>query len=131
MGERSSDAVPRIGTGKERDGRVGFFRRLAATACWQSIDRVGNDPWHYVPVPAHKPGALRNGAPFREWVLPAAMEKVRKRLRSADDGDRQMVTILGCVPADGLAAVEAACQEAPQSRRMLGFDDPQHPGTEP
>src|SRR5690606_27966256 len=70
------------------------------------------DPWHYVPVLARKPGALRNGAPFREWVLPAAMEKVRKRLKSADDGDRQMVTILGCVPADGLAAVEAACQEA-------------------
>src|SRR6187399_761152 len=55
------------------------------------------DPWHYVPVLARKPGALRNGAPFREWVLPNAMEKVRKRLRSADDGDRQMVTILGCV----------------------------------
>jgi hypothetical protein len=40
------------------------------------------------------------------------MEKVRKRLKSADDGDRQMVTILACVPGDGLAAVEAACQEA-------------------
>ncbi len=70
------------------------------------------DPWHYVPVLARKLGALRNGAPFREWVLPAAMEKVRKRLKSVDDGDRQMVTILGCVPADGLTAVEAACQEA-------------------
>jgi transposase len=70
------------------------------------------DPWHYVPVLAHKPGALRNGAPFRDWVMPAAMEKVRKRLKAADDGDRQMVTILGCVPGDGLAAVEAACQEA-------------------
>lgn len=40
------------------------------------------------------------------------MEKVRKRLKSADDGDRQMVTIFGCVPADGLATVETACQEA-------------------
>ncbi|MGO7259017.1 IS21 family transposase, partial [Rhizobium brockwellii] len=70
------------------------------------------DPWHYVPVLARKPGALRNGAPFREWVLPAAMEKVRRRLKSVHDGDRQMVTILGCVPTDGLAAVDAACQEA-------------------
>ena len=25
------------------------------------------DPWHYVPVLARKPGALRNGAPFRDW----------------------------------------------------------------
>ena len=23
------------------------------------------DPWHYVPALARKPGALRNGAPFR------------------------------------------------------------------
>ena len=29
------------------------------------------DPWHYVPVLARKPGALRNGAPFKDWVLPA------------------------------------------------------------
>ena len=70
------------------------------------------NPWHYVPVLARKPGALRNGASFRDWTLPAAMEKVRKRLKNADDGDRQMVTILACVPIDGLTAVEAACQEA-------------------
>ena len=70
------------------------------------------DPWHYVPVLARKPGALRIGAPFREWVLPAAMEKVRRRLKSVHDGDRQMVTILACVPTDGLTAVDAACQEA-------------------
>jgi hypothetical protein len=30
------------------------------------------DPWHYVPVLARKPGALRNGAPFKDWVLPGA-----------------------------------------------------------
>ncbi|MDR6821140.1 hypothetical protein J2X76_006346 [Neorhizobium sp. 2083] len=70
------------------------------------------DPWHYVPVLGRKRGALRNGAPFRDWVLPAAMEKVRKRLKSVHDGDRQMVTILACVPTDGLTAVDAACQEA-------------------
>jgi hypothetical protein len=27
------------------------------------------DPWHYVPVLARKPGAWRNGAPFKGWVL--------------------------------------------------------------
>jgi transposase len=70
------------------------------------------DPWHYVPVLARKPGALRNGAPFRAWVLPSAMERVRRRLRDADDGDRQMVAVLAAVPDDGIQAVEAACQEA-------------------
>ena len=70
------------------------------------------DPWHYVPVLARKPGALRNGAPFKDWVLPAAMERVRRKLASADDGNRQMVDILTAVLTDGLPAVEAACAEA-------------------
>ena len=26
------------------------------------------DPWHYVPILARKPGALRNGAPFKDWI---------------------------------------------------------------
>ena len=70
------------------------------------------DPWHYVPVLARKPGALRNGAPFKDWVLPAAMERVRRKLAGADDGNRQMVDILAAVLTDGLAAVETACAEA-------------------
>jgi transposase len=70
------------------------------------------DPWHYVPVLARKPGALRNGAPFKDWVLPAALERVRRKLAGSDDGDRQMVTILASVLTDGLPAVEAACAQA-------------------
>ena len=70
------------------------------------------DPWHYVPVLARKPGALRNGAPFKDWVLPAAIERVRRKLATADDGNRQMVDILTAVLTDGLPAVEAACSEA-------------------
>ena len=70
------------------------------------------DPWHYVPVLARKPGALRNGAPFKDWVLPGAIARVRRKLKASPDGDRQMVDILGAVLTDGLAAVEAACAEA-------------------
>lgn len=70
------------------------------------------DPWHYVPVLARKPGALRNGAPFKDWALPGALGRVRQRLRGAKDGDRQMVAILAAALADGLPAVEAACAEA-------------------
>jgi Mu transposase, C-terminal domain len=75
-------------------------------------DRTIYDPWHYVPVLARKPGALRNGAPFTDWVLPAHLERVRRRLKGADDGDRQMVKILSAVLSDGRAAVEAACAAA-------------------
>jgi hypothetical protein len=70
------------------------------------------DPWHYVPVLARKPGALRNGAPFKDWVLPSALAAIRRKLKGSDDGDRQMVQILSCVREDGLQAVEAACREA-------------------
>ena len=70
------------------------------------------DPWHYVPVLAKKPGALRNGAPFKDWPLPASLGIVRRKLKGSDDGDRQMVKVLSAVLSDGLAAVEAACAEA-------------------
>jgi transposase len=75
-------------------------------------DQVIYDPWHYVPVLARKPGALRNGAPFKDWVLPDAIECVRSKLTSVKRGDRQMVDILAAVLTDGLPAVEAACAEA-------------------
>jgi len=70
------------------------------------------DPWHYVPVLARKPGALRNGAPFKDWVLPTALERVRRKLAGSNDGDRQMVAVLAAVLTDGLPAVEAACAQA-------------------
>src|SRR6187397_2812521 len=70
------------------------------------------NPWHYVQVLARKPGALRNGAPFKHWVLPAAIERVRRKLAAVGDGNRQMVDILNAVLTDGLPAVEAACAEA-------------------
>ncbi len=70
------------------------------------------DPWHYVPVLARKPGALRNGAPFKDWVLPQAIDRIRRKLAGSDDGDRQMAKILALVLDDGLVAVEAACAEA-------------------
>ena len=75
-------------------------------------DQTVYDPWHYVPVLSRKPGALRNGAPFKNWVLPASLENVRRKLRGSDDGDRQMVAILAAALDDGLPAVEAACAEA-------------------
>jgi transposase len=90
-----------------QDGRtVGEHRRCFGR------DQTVFDPWHYVPVLARKPGALRNGAPFKDWVLPASLDRVRRKLAGAGDGDRQMVDILTTVLSDGLPAVEAACSEA-------------------
>jgi hypothetical protein len=75
-------------------------------------DQIIYDPWHYLPVLVKKPGALRNGAPFKDWDLPPALAQVRAKLKSHPDGDRQFVKVLGAVLDHGLAAVEAACAEA-------------------
>ena len=75
-------------------------------------DQVVYDPWHYLPVLLKKPGALRNGAPFKDWDLPPALAQVRAKLKSHADGDRQFVTVLGAVIDHGLEAVETACAEA-------------------
>ena len=75
-------------------------------------DKAICDPLHDIPVLARKPGALRNGAPFREWELPTAIRQVRRKLGKVPNGDPQMVRILSMIPTDGLEAVEAACAEA-------------------
>jgi gp16 family phage-associated protein len=75
-------------------------------------DHVVYDPWHYLPVLARKPGALRNGAPFKNWDLPEGLRRLRKRLAGKTDGDRQFVSVLAAVPQDGIEAVDAACREA-------------------
>lgn len=75
-------------------------------------DRTIYDPWHYVPALVRKPGALRNGAPFRDWVLPPMLARVRRRLGCGDAADRQFVEILAAAADVGVEAVEAACAEA-------------------
>ena len=70
------------------------------------------NPWHYVAALARKPGALRNGAPFKDWNLPASMTRLRERLAKHPDGDRQFVDILSMVALYGLEAVSDACEVA-------------------
>lgn len=39
---------------------------------------------------ARKPVALHDDAPCKAWVLPATIERNRRKLASTDDGNRQM-----------------------------------------
>jgi len=75
-------------------------------------DRMILDPWHYLPVLAKKPGALRNGIPFQGWDLPPALNRLRRKLGTGDEADRRFVRVLAAVLTDGLEAVEAAILEA-------------------
>ena len=47
-------------------------------------DQIIYDPWHYLPVLMKKPGALRNGAPFKDWRRPGRRPwpRVRAKLKS-------------------------------------------------
>jgi hypothetical protein len=74
--------------------------------------QVTYNPWHYVPALDRKPGALRNGAPFKDWNLPAAMTRLRERLAKHSDGDRQFVEILSIVALYNLESVTRACAAA-------------------
>ena len=92
--------------------------------CWQEGRIVGShmrvfgrgktiyNPLHYIPVLSRKPGALRNGAPFKEWDMPTAIRRVQRKLERQIGGDRQMVDILSSILTDGIDSVDAACAEA-------------------
>ncbi len=70
------------------------------------------NPWHYLPALERKPGALRNGAPFANWDLPAPIKAIETRLMKLSGGDRQFVQILAAIPSDGYEAVAASCAQA-------------------
>ena len=75
-------------------------------------DQMVFDPWHYLPVLERKPGALRNGAPFKHWDLPRALQGTLNALKRFADWDRQFVDILASVPVYGLETVASACDQA-------------------
>jgi transposase len=68
------------------------------------------DPWHYLPVLELKPGALRNGLPFREWDLPIAIQTVRDRILKQPRGDRGFVELLLMAREVGLEPLQVACE---------------------
>jgi transposase len=75
-------------------------------------DQLICDPWHYLPILERKPGALRNGAPFLDWDLPAPIRLVRDRILKQPKGDRAFVELLMMARELGLEALEVACELA-------------------
>lgn len=69
-------------------------------------DHVVYDWQHYVPLLERKPGALRNGAPFRE--MPDPLARLSRALLRRPGGDRVMAQVLAAVPQAGLEAVLVA-----------------------
>jgi transposase len=70
---------------------------------------------HYIALVQTKPGALRNGAPFKE--MPAALQTLQRHLIRHPGGDRVMAQVLAAVPVHGLPAVLQAVEAALASGR--------------
>ena len=86
---------------------IGYHMR-----CFARHQKIYN-PWHYVPALERKPGALRNGAPFKDLMnlLPPVFATIRHRLENYKDSDKQFVAILLLVNKHGLEKVTNACNQ--------------------
>lgn len=76
--------------------------------------RLVFDPWHYLPVLERKPGALRDGAPFRQWDLPVPVRRVLESWLKQKGGDKAFVELLLTARPHGLEPLEVACDLALQ-----------------
>jgi hypothetical protein len=68
---------------------------------------------HYLTVVQRKPGALRNGAPFKG--LPTSFKRLRSVLMKREGGDREMADILALVLHHDEKLVKKAVREAIES----------------
>jgi hypothetical protein len=79
-------------------------------------DQTIYDWQHYIELIQRKPGALRNGAPFKE--MPAPLQELQRQLLKHTGGDRVMAQVLGAVNLHGLEAVLVATELALQAGRV-------------
>lgn len=70
------------------------------------------EPWHYVSLLERKPGALRNGAPFKQWPLPSALDTLKQVYLKRAKGDRDFVQLLLLIQQHGMDVVVTACELA-------------------
>jgi hypothetical protein len=84
------------------------FERYQTVYDWQ----------HYITVVERKPGALRNGAPFRE--MPEPLQLLQRHLLRHEGGDRVMAQVLAAVAMQGLEPVLVAVELALASGNISG-----------
>ena len=79
-------------------------------------DQTFYDWQHYITLIERKPGALRNGAPFK--TMPEPLQELQRQLLKNPGGDRVMAQVLSAVPLHGLESVLAAIEIALQTGRV-------------
>ena len=93
--------------------RIEAYVENALVACHARLfdrDQVSYDWQHYIPLIKHKPGALRNGAPFADMPPPFAKLQAALRRHERQQGDHVMAKVLATIPSHGLEAVLVAVE---------------------
>ena len=99
------EQVVLVGDGVEVARHVRSFERDQTFFDWQ----------HYIALVETKPGALRNGAPFK--TMPEVLQTLQRHLLRHAGGDRVMTQVLAAVPVHGLDAVLVAAELALETGR--------------
>lgn len=81
-------------------------------------DQTLYDWTHYISLVERKPGALRNGAPFKG--MPEPLLQLQRQLLKNSGGDRVMAQVLSAVTLHGLEPVLVAVELALQAGRVSG-----------
>lgn len=97
-----------VADGQEIARHVRCFDRHRTLYDWQ----------HYIAAVQRKPGALRNGAPFRE--MPEPLLILQRHLLRHVGGDRLIAQVLASVIVHGLEAVVVAVELALESGMVSG-----------
>jgi len=78
-------------------------------------DQTFYDWRHYISLIERKPGALRNGAPFK--TMPEPLQELQRQLLKNAGGDRVMAQVLSAIPLHGLDTVLVAIEIALEGGR--------------
>ena len=78
-------------------------------------DQTFYDWRHYISLIERKPGALRNGAPFK--TMPEPLQELQRQLLKNAGGDRVMAQVLSAIPMHGLDTVLVAIEIALEGGR--------------
>ncbi len=95
---------------------------VSADGEWVSLarsferDQTLYDWTHYISLIERKPGALRNGAPFK--TMPEPLQELQRQLLKYPGGDRVMAQVLSAVMLHGVSDVLVAVELALQSGRV-------------
>lgn len=125
-------AVDKVGAGKQRSVNARFesmtghypAHLLVVAADGECVtlkrsferDQTIYDWTHYISLIERKPGALRNGAPFK--AMPEPLLELQRQLLKNLGGDRVMAKVLSAVTLHGLEPVLVAVELALQGGRV-------------